>query len=193
MCGRFSLSNKESVKSKFDIDILPRFNISPGSDVNLLASGPLTLTWQLSPPWAKKPMNLINARFETLDVKPSFKDTSRCVFIVDGWYEWKRFFDWKRRENKNQPYYHHLEGEIFFMAGIYNDSGCAIVTKEATRDLKNIHPRQPFLLLESQISEWLSGEQFIKDRCSSDIQIHTVSTYVNSPKNDSRECMVPIQ
>ena len=193
MCGRFSLSNKESVKSKFDVDVVARFNISPGTNVNILGSGPMILPWNLSPPWAKKPMNLINARYETLHEKPSFRDTSRCVFIVDGWYEWKRFFDWKRRENKNQPYYHHLDGELFFMAGVYNDTGCAIVTKAAVKELKNIHPRQPYLLLENQISDWLSGDQFIKDRCSSEIRIHKVSTYVNSPRNDSIECKTPIQ
>ena len=193
MCGRFSLSNKNDVKSKFDIDIKPRYNISPGSEVDVLAGGPFKLTWNLSPPWAKKPMNLINARYETLHEKPSFKDTARCVFIVDGWYEWKRFFDWKKRENRNQPFYHHLGGELFFIAGVYNDSGCAIVTKGASKELKNIHPRQPFLLIENQISHWLSGDEFIKDRCSSEIQIHKVSTYVNSPKNDSIECMTPFQ
>ena len=193
MCGRFSLSNKNDVKSKFDIDIKPRYNISPGSEVDVLAGGPFKLTWNLSPPWAKKPMNLINARYETLHEKPSFKDTARCVFIVDGWYEWKRFFDWKKRENRNQPFYHHLGGELFFIAGVYNDSGCAIVTKGASKELKNIHPRQPFLLIENQISHWLSGDEFIKDRCSSGIQIHKVSTYVNSPKNDSIECMTPFQ
>ena len=31
--------------------------------------------WGLSPVWAKKPMNLINARIETLNQKPAFKET----------------------------------------------------------------------------------------------------------------------
>ena len=45
----------------------------------------------------KKPMNLIN-EYETIHEKPSFKNMNRCVFIMDGWYEWKRYFDWSKRE-----------------------------------------------------------------------------------------------
>ena len=128
-------------------------------------------------------MNLINARYETIHEKPSFKDAKRCVFIVDGWYEWNRFFDYKKRENAKQAYYHHLDGDIFYMAGLHNEKGCCIVTKEASEKLKEIHHRQPFLL---------SGEPFIKDRCTSSIIIDKVSSLVNTPKNNSPECIEPI-
>ena len=89
-----------------EIDIEQNFNICPSAKVLVYTNKPEWMEWNYSPSWAKKPMNLINARYETIDEKPSFKDMKRCVFIMDGWYEWKRWFDWKRRENNKDPYYH---------------------------------------------------------------------------------------
>ena len=90
MCGRYTLTNKKEVKKKFEIDIEQNFNICPSSKVLVYTNKPEWMEWNYSPSWAKKPMNLINARYETIDEKPSFKDMNRCVFIMDGWYEWKR-------------------------------------------------------------------------------------------------------
>ena len=98
MCGRYTLKNDKQVKKIHGISIKRSYNISPGSTVDLLASDHMRLKWSYSPPWAKSHMNLINARYETIYEKPSFKDAKRCVFIVDGWYEWNRFFDYKKRE-----------------------------------------------------------------------------------------------
>ena len=192
MCGRYTLKKDIQVNKMHGISIKRSYNISPGSTVDLLASDHMRLKWSYSPPWAKSHMNLINARYETIHEKPSFKDAKRCVFIADGWYEWNRFFDYKKRENVKQAYYHHLDGDIFYMAGLHNAKGCCIVTKEASEKFKDIHHRQPFLLTDEQISDWLSGEPFIKDRCSSLIIIDKVSSLVNTPKNNSPECIEPI-
>ena len=86
MCGRYTLTNKKEVKRKFKIDIVQNFNICPSSKVLVYTNKPEWMEWNYSPSWAKKPMNLINARYETIDEKPSFKDMNRCVFIMDGWY-----------------------------------------------------------------------------------------------------------
>ena len=104
MCGRFTLTNKSKIKELYDIDIKPNYNISPSSEVTVLAGDPKTMKWSYSPSWAKTPMNIINARIETLDEKPSFKEAKRFIFLTEGWYEWRRWFDWERRENKKVPY-----------------------------------------------------------------------------------------
>ena len=72
MCGRYTLSNKGKVKEKFNKEIIPNFNIAPRNDVLLINKEEkvCVMNWNYNPSWAKKPMNLINARSETLI--PSF-------------------------------------------------------------------------------------------------------------------------
>ena len=189
MCGRFTLKNKNRIKELYDIDIRPNYNISPSSQVVVLTSGPKIMNWSYSPSWAKTPMNIINARIETLDEKPSFKEAKRCVFLTDGWYEWKRWFDWKRRENNKDPYYHTIDDNIIHMAGIYNSTGCAIVTQQSLGVLKEIHHRQPVLLGDDEINEWLAGETVQNSKVSESIDVYKVSTYVNSVKNNDERCV----
>lgn len=189
MCGRFTLKNKEKVKELYDIDIVPNYNVSPSSQVVVLTSGPEMMNWSYSPSWAKTPMNIINARIETLDEKPSFKEAKRCVFLTDGWYEWKRWFDWKRRENNKDPHYHTIDDNIIHMAGIYNSTGCAIVTQQSLGVLKEIHHRQPVLLGDDEINEWLAGATVQNSKVSESIDVYKVSTYVNSVKNNDERCI----
>ena len=189
MCGRFTLKNKEKVKELYDIDVVPNYNVSPSSQVIVLTSGPEMMNWSYSPSWAKTPMNIINARIETLDEKPSFKEAKRCVFLTDGWYEWKRWFDWKRRENNKDPYYNTVDNNIIHMAGIYNSTGCAIVTQQSLGMLKEIHHRQPVLLRDDEINEWLAGSTVQNSKVSESIDVYKVSTYVNSVKNNDQRCV----
>jgi len=188
MCGRFTLKNKDKIKEIYDIDIIPNYNVSPGSEVVVLASGPQIMKWTYTPSWAKTPINIINARIETLDEKPSFTESKRCIFLTDGWYEWKRWFDWKRRENNKTPYYHTIENTIIHMAGIYNSSGCAVVTEASKGELKNIHHRQPLLLNDEGIRLWLEGSTPEDNEIFKSINLYEVSTYVNSTKNNDKKC-----
>ncbi len=193
MCGRYTLVNKEAVKNKFDIEINQNFNIHPSSEVLLLTNRIQKIKWSYSPHWAKAPMNIINARYETINEKPSFKNAKRCIFIMDGWYEWKRYFDWDRRENKKDPFYHHLNSELIFVGGLYNESGCLCVTKEAVKPISEIHNRQPLLLSENQIQSWLEGSYILSDDISQNISIHQVSPYVNTPAHNDSKCIQPIR
>ena len=188
MCGRFTLKNKDKIKEIYAIDIAPNYNIAPGSEVIVLASGLQKMKWTYTPSWAKTPMNIINARIETLDEKLSFKESKRCIFLTDGWYEWKRRFDWKRRENNKTPYYHTIENTIIHMAGIYNSSGCAIVTEKSKGELKSIHHRQPVLLNDEGIRLWLEGSNLNDNDVFKYIKSYEVSTYVNSVHNNAKKC-----
>tara|TARA_B100001175_G_C19398210_1_gene584883 strand:- start:92 stop:676 length:585 start_codon:yes stop_codon:yes gene_type:complete len=189
MCGRYTLKNKNEIKDLYGIDIKPNFNITPSSNVLVLSDGPRMMKWSYSPSWAKVPMNIINVRVETLNEKPSFDEARRCIFIMDGWYEWKRWFDWKRRENKKVPYYNNNKGEVFHIGGICNDYGCAIVTQKSVGILKQIHYRQPLLLKDSEINLWLKGDVIANSDLMNQIQTYEVSTYVNSSKNNSEKCI----
>ena len=108
------------------------------------------------------------------------------ILATSGYIEWKKNKDFKT------PYFHYLKDSFIYMAGLYNDNGGIIVTIQSSSKLNDIHHRQPLLLLHEQVSDWLSSEPFIKDRCSSSIIIDKVSSLVNSPKNNSPECIVPV-
>ena len=101
MCGRFTLRNTKKIKEDFGTEIEPHFNVSPGQNILTVTKKIEMMRWYFNPTWAKKPMNLINARSETLHEKPSFRDAGRCVIPVDGWYEWYR------QDGKKQPYFFH--------------------------------------------------------------------------------------
>ena len=112
MCGRFTLKRPEQVKFEridFSIleDLVPRYNIAPSQNVlTVVQRGSdreaTLLQWGLIPYWSNEPKGIINARVETIDEKPSFKESfqrRRCLIIADGFYEWERM------GKISQPYY----------------------------------------------------------------------------------------
>ena len=103
----------------------------------------------------------------------------QCIFVLNGWYEWKKEI------NEKQPYYFSTN-DIFFMGGLKNNNGCCIVTKEANEKLSFIHKRQPILLKEKEISKWLMGENFFDSELDNEIKITKISKKVNNPKNNEK-------
>ena len=84
---------------------------------------------------------------------------------------------------------HTIDNSIIHIAGIYNSTGCAIITEQSKGDLKDIHHRQPVLLSDSEIKLWLSGDNIQNSKLSNSINIHKVSTYVNSARNNDQKCI----
>jgi putative SOS response-associated peptidase YedK len=190
MCGRYTLtaSNKPDL-AHLNLDIPDRYNIAPQADVLVETDQAefTVMSWSFSPAWAKTPMNLFNARAETLTEKPSFKDAQRCVFIADGWYEWQR------AASPSRPWYHHADGELLRFAGVYEPtSGCAIVTMGAQAGIADIHHRQPLLLSADASDQWLNGAP--AGDCMTDITVdfHRVSYAVNNAKVDDPRLAHPL-
>mgnify|MGYP000005751403 FL=1 len=190
MCGRFALRNPQPVKNQFHLEKLePQYNICPGTKILTITDKPQFINWGYTPFWAKEPFNLINARGESLWKKPSFRNASRCIIPADGWYEWKQ-----EESQKKVPYFHHLGESSFCFAGVYGgyrgEVGCAIVTLEATDNLKTIHSRMPAILDKSAYQDWIQGsEEDVYDLAISHrIEFYKVSTLVNNPTNNSRDC-----
>ena len=65
------------------------------------------------------------------------------------------------------------------------------MTKKSVKPISDIHNRQPLLLEEPQVDKWISGDYILRDNLSHNIQIHRVSTYVNSPRNNDSNCVQP--
>ncbi len=117
---------KKKMKARGDTPtITPRLNLAPTQDalVAVQASGDVRLEamrWGMIPPWARDKSigaKLANARAETIDEKPSFRQPfrrRRCLLPVDGYYEWE-----SRPSGKQPVYYSMRDGDLFCLAGLW--------------------------------------------------------------------------
>ena len=198
-----------------DDSVAPSYNVAPSQQAAVVCAtdtGPrLTpLTWGFVPAWAKdlKMPKPINARAETLGQKPMFRDgfrASRCLVLCNGYYEWRRDAD-----GSKQPFHITLEdGAPFVMAGLWAqnttltaeviESFC-VITTEASEFCRDVHPRMPVILERTHHREWLKASSLNLDAAtamltsySQPLHLAPVSRFVNSPANDSPQCISPIR
>ena len=186
MCGRYVLYSKEKFKNKYNINISPNYNISPNQEVFVIDQNINInkLKWGIRAEW--KNSLIINARSETIEVKKSFANLNRCVFISDGYYEWKRSGKFKT------PYYHYIPNSFLYFAGLCNNIGCVIVTMDSFQYLSKVHRRQPFFLKENQIDSWIKNDKsnIIFDEI---VNFHKVSTEVNKIWCNSNDLISEVQ
>ena len=190
MCGRYTLSvsNKPAV-AKLGLQTADRFNIAPQSQVVIKtdASDHASAHWGIPLVGSGVSRFATNARFETLDAKPLFRDLARCALLADGWYEWQRI------GSRKQPWYHHHGGDLFYMAGVYQPGiGCAIVTQGAAEPLADIHHRQPVLLDEQCLDAWLNGAHSSEALPKLEISLHPVSSRVGNTRYDDSDLVEPV-
>jgi putative SOS response-associated peptidase YedK len=131
--------------------------------------------WGLVPKNSQGPANTPlhnNARIETVLQKPTFRNSvlrQHCVMPVSGYYEWQI-----KEDGSKQPFYINAGDQgMLALAGIYDwwldpskkpDDpsrwllSFAILTKDAAAPLAPIHERNPILLSESSMAEWLDPD-----------------------------------
>jgi len=216
LCGRYSFSDPSDIQERFSLEsvnlmLAPRYNIAPTQDVPVIIREDSTrlvlFKWGLIPGWAKDAAignKMINARAETVDEKPSFKQSfqqRRCLVPADGFYEWKK-------DGKNKyPFRISLHGgEPFAFAGLWDTwtspSGqtiCSftIITTEANELVGTIHNRMPAILPREIEDIWLNTNlrniRYLKGLLhpypAEKMSIYPVDPVVNSPKNDYPECV----
>jgi putative SOS response-associated peptidase YedK len=209
MCGRFTQRKDPAQIAEYygvDEDYFepsPRYNIAPSQLVQAVTSDRqiVGLKWGLIPSWAKDAKianNLINARAETLQEKPSFRTAlakRRCLIPADGWYEWKKESDGK------QPYFfHRRDDELFSFAGLWeawkSPEGeivrtCVIITTEPNEMTANYHHRMPVILKRSDEAHWLDSAvrvpdlvQLLAPYSADELEVYPVSRAVNAPGRD---------
>lgn len=217
MCGRYTLHSRLNLLlQQFAIEsgqhFAPRFNIAPTQLVPVVRQSEVgvrslaSLRWGLVPSWAKDLSignRMINARAETIASKPSFRTAfrkRRCLVPADGYYEWKKF------GSRKQPYYIRLrDSGIFAMAGLWEVWGTepdavvetfTIITTDANEATREIHDRMPVIVHERDYDIWLDPKQQVAERLQEllkpydgPLQLDAVSTFVNSPRNDSEQCI----
>lgn len=220
MCGRFArFSIKPVIIEEFgiaeiDFEFRADYNIAPGSNIAAITGGGerrlAGYRWGLIPSWAKDASagyKMFNARAETLHDKPSFKGAlkkRRCLIVADGFYEW-------RKECKKKiPFFIRLKSrKPFGFAGLYEKwispggdeiNSCTIITTQANGLLLPIHDRMPVIVRREEEALWLDADR--EDRESFDpvllpysaeeMEAFEVAPYVNSPANNSPECINPV-
>ncbi|MDZ7796743.1 MAG: SOS response-associated peptidase [Candidatus Marinimicrobia bacterium] len=137
----------------------------------------LLLRWGMVPSWvndvdlAKKiRRSTLNARSETADEKPSFRNSlrfRRCLIPVTAFYEWQHIRSGTRIRDKIK---HKITTgkEIFCLAGIWDQwehpltrekwEGFSILTTAANPLMEIVHnskKRMPVILPQHQENEWL--------------------------------------
>ena len=217
MCGRIAFfKSKEKIINELlidkwdECDYLPNYNTVPSNNLYVLTSKKdlrviKTMSWGITPRWSKK--KLINARIETLQKKPSFRNllnTNRCLIICDGYYEWK-----KERVG-SQPYFIYKKSKkLILMAGLWTTSklnsgkdvySCAIITKPTQHNISEIHHRMPLILHLSNVDTWLNSKDNSYDYSISDLsysnielEYHPISKAINNPFNNNLELLRPIK
>ena len=165
--------------------------------------------WGLVPSWIRDSkaaadirVKTMNARAETVDVKPSFRNalrSSRCLVVSRGFYEWQSRVDGK------VPYFIFLKGNrIFAFAGIYDrwtnrDTGevedtFSIITTTANPLMEKIHnlkKRMPVILDDHSEKRWLDPDlplpetlELLRPLPESEMEAYTISRLITKPGVD---------
>ena len=219
MCGRKTLTKGkiEIMEELFvdewedDFDWEPSYNIAPTQiSPVLLNDGKRKVKpmfWGLVPSWAKDKTigaKMINARSETLGEKPSFQSLiyqKRCIVISDG------YFEWKREGKKKKPYYiRDPDGKLLPMAGLWDEwvdkqgkkwLTYTVITTDPSNQINHIHNRMPVILDKLKMDLWINFDYPPNEALAclkpyeKLLELYPVSTFVNSPANNSNQCILP--
>lgn len=204
MCGRFTLfAPYFDIIERFDIetafeehDYIPSYNSAPSQQVVALINDGTKnrlgyLGWGLIPPWAKDDKivyKMINARSETLDEKPSFRNAfqkKRCIIPADSFYEWQ-----KKGTEKVAMRFKLKSNELFGIAGLW----------ESNSLVEKVHNRIPVMLRPEDEADWLNLSikdtdflgNILRPFDEGQMEVYEVSSKVNSPKNNEKSLIIPI-
>ena len=219
MCGRYSLTSPpEAIRRLFGFAGQPnlpaRYNIAPTQTVPVVRAGGgdgkpelAMMRWGLVPSWSRdinRGPPLINARIETVLVKPAFREAvraRRCLVPADGFYEWAD------RAGGRQPYHVSLRRRgLFAFAGIWarwqDKTGevldsMAILTTASNPVLAPVHDRMPVIVAPKDFAMWLDCRGVSADAAISaihlpspeDFVIRPVSAHVNAVAHDDPRCL----
>ena len=222
MCGRFTIyPTPTELQEFFDLfrtdDFAPRYNVAPTQTVPIIRHdddghrvGNL-LRWGLIPPWANSAAEgakMINCRSESAATKPAFRRAfkeRRCLVPASGFYEWQA-----AGNKSTQPWYLSLKsGNPAAFAGLWESwhdadgqrvESFTILTTSADDFMGEVHERMPITLDREVWPVWLDPDVQEVDALQSllvpslaEWQRVPVSSFVNSVKHDSPECIKPVR
>jgi putative SOS response-associated peptidase YedK len=225
MCGRYWITSPADVLiSRFRVrgepaPLRPRWNAAPGQDlpvVRLSESGAGAgarvlepMRWGLVPAWVADPSDAgrpINARAETAQAKPSFRESfrhRRALVPADGFYEWRR------RGPESVPFaFRARSREPFAIAALWDEwhppegpplRTFALLTTDASADVAPVHDRMPVILERDAEALWLDAgpesearlHRLLRPLPDGALESFVVSPRLNSPRVDDPSVQEP--
>ena len=187
MCGRYTNTlSRGDLEEHFRTNIPSelgsgRYNVAPTEEILTLVRGgdgepqARVVRWGLLPWWSKDrkgAARMINARVETLDRKPAFRELiagadGRALIVADGWYEWLRAEDPKA---PRLPMRFTVDrGTPFAFAGLWTSAKidgervetATIITCSALSNpvAAPVHDRMPVVFADADVQHaWISAE-----------------------------------
>lgn len=205
------------------------FNVAPTQLIPVVRTSAdgereiVEMRWGMIPSWAddrKIGSHLINARAETVNVKPAFRQAfkqRRCVILASGFYEWRRAPapapDPDPGSGRSHPFhFRRRDGQPLLMAGLWDswtdrESGelvesCTIITTAASADVRPVHDRMPAIVEPAGALVWLNPRPpvappdellaLLQPAADRTLESHPVSPKVNSPKNNDASLVEPV-
>jgi len=235
MCGRITITvdTVEFILERFKAEVAPgfeefrpRYNAAPSQRVPAIVAkddGNRYLTnvfWGFVPPWGEKeekPVFQANIRDDTIRRNRFFGDRllhNRCVFVVDGFYEWKLPEGYEQLERgkklpkgvRKTPYRIVLKNrDLFSIGGLwrtFKHQGVAtlsagIITTGPNALMSPIHNRMPVLLSDREVDTWLDPSvedtellaNLLDPFPDDELEIYPVSDIVNNSRIDIPGCI----
>ena len=182
MCGRYrfgegiwdedlavTMAQAVRVAQKFGVKMKTEGEIRPTDVAPVIAPsardrslGAFPMQWGFTHP--KRGMLVFKTRMETAQERGMLAgsiDDRRCLVPAECYYEWKKI-DPKRKERYA---FRATDGSPLFMAGLYIRTSdvrqlpCfTILTQDAQKAIRDLHPRMPVLVPWSRAAEWLSPD-----------------------------------
>jgi putative SOS response-associated peptidase YedK len=221
MCGRYVINaDPQQMQQAFALttvpEFAPRFNIAPTQLLPVITNDhpnqAALLRWGLLPSWAKDESmgsKLINARAETVDEKPSFRNAykrRRAIIPATGYYEWQ-----VKDDGKHPMYIHMKDNALIGLAGLWeiwkNPEGeyvrtYAIITTTANTFTSSIHDRMPVILNRHDYDRWLNTPEdqaaglrdlLVPYAHNDQMTAHEVSKAVNRATIDIPNLILPVE
>ncbi len=220
MCGRYALYGPVSrLRERFglsgSIEWQPRFNVAPGTDCPVIRTGAdgtrelVMAHWGLVPAWAKPDSQLsrpINAKAETAAERPMFRHAFRRRRIL---VPASAFYEWAQTPSGKQPWLIRPANDAYFALGglleHWNGSegeltSFAILTTDASADMRAIHERMPVIVAEHDWGHWLDPrfDDVARLRAMmsltqlTPLAMHRVGRAVGNPANEGPELVEPL-
>ena len=114
---------------------------------------------------------LINARSETAERKPSFREDwqkHRCIIPASWYFEWEHIIGNDGKKHTGDKYMIQPENSTMtWLCGLYHiEDGLphfVILTREPDEKIRFIHDRMPLIMPEDCISEWIRPDMNPKE------------------------------